>query len=266
MRDLKGVDEVLNYHIRPRTYPIAIRMCTAGEKIPQGAIIPSEDLGLKIHTCEGIAMVRYHGLTVAINKQNESCGFGALFLGFVPFKGEFLEGNIEFPPCTTKELRARVVQDMKANSLEYGKYEYILLAPLRKATFEPNLVVVYGNSAQVGRLVQSTVHETGEPLVSHFRGSGSCSNIIGRTMLGDKCTFVLPGMTELRTSGAMDYEVIFTMPLSRIESTLRGLEATHKMGYRYPLPPYLRMRDEIPEMQKYHEQFKKAMDYLWESE
>ena len=265
MIDLKQIDEALNFHIKLRTFPIAIRMCTSGEEIPQEAKLPLRDLGVKINTCEGIAMARYYGYTVAIRKEDENCSAGALFLGFLPFKRAHLEGNIQYPPCTTKEALAKNAQAMKNDSLEYGKYEYMLLAPLKNAAFEPHVILLYGNPAQIGRLVVGAFSQTGEPLVSRTRGSGSCSNIT-RTMIEDECTPNLPGLSDMRIAGCPDYEANFIMPLSKIEKTIEGLVATQKMGYRYPFAPYLKSRRQVefPEEEQFSIQFKKFLEGIWE--
>jgi hypothetical protein len=33
-----------------------------------------------------------------------------------------------------------------------------------------------------------------------------------------------------------DEEIAFTIPASRLDSVIRGLEATHQTGIRYPIP------------------------------
>lgn len=46
-----------------------------------------------------------------------------------------------------KEQAAAAIQNMP--KFEYGKYKNVIIAPLHRAAFEPHLVLVYGNPAQI---------------------------------------------------------------------------------------------------------------------
>ena len=59
--------------------------------------------------------------------------------------------------------------------LEAGKYEFMLAAPLDKASFKPDLIIVYGNPGQITKLVQAAVFKTGQALTAKEVGSGMCT-------------------------------------------------------------------------------------------
>jgi hypothetical protein len=46
----------------------------------------------------------------------------------------------------------------------------------------------------------------------------------------------------------------FSIPLSRVEEIVEGLEGTEKGGVRYPIPSFLRYTGEFPE------QYRKVVD------
>ena len=48
----------------------------------------------------------------------------------------------------------------------------VLFATLAEGLFEPDVVVIYGNTAQVVRLVQAWSFTTGEPVKASFIGRG----------------------------------------------------------------------------------------------
>lgn len=254
---LKWVNEVLNTCIRPHTFPVVVKMCHSAEEFPEKTRIPGRDLKTKIPLCQGISIARRYGWTIAIGKEDESCPFGALTLGFVPPRQGYLDGNVY--ALTTKEAAAKTARAL--SRLEYGKYAYLLAAPLHRATFEPDLIIVYGNPAQVGRLIQATLLSRGGTLVTPSTGGIACSSIIARTINEDECQYVVAGAGDRIFALTQDDEMAFTMPLSKVELTLQSLEESHKSGEaRYPTPSYLRFEPRLPD------RFYRLMDYLEEGE
>lgn len=243
--NLQDVNEALNFYVRPQTFPLAIRMCQSSEELPNKTRIPKRDLGISVTVCQGIAMARRYGWIIAIGKEDQSCPHGAFVLGFVPGKG-YLDGSYaETVGLDTRERFAKSAQAL--SRLEYGKYSYLLAAPLHTATFEPHFVLIYGNPAQVARLVQGAVALTGGALTSTAGGGIACSGLIARTMLTDQCQFILAGAGDRYFALTQDHELAFTMPMSKVESTIQGLETGQKSGqHRYPTPSFLRFEGQLP--------------------
>jgi uncharacterized protein (DUF169 family) len=63
--DIKTLDEALARHVRPATFPPAIRMLKAGEALPPKVKRPQADLGEQIAICQGFAMSRRYGWAMA---------------------------------------------------------------------------------------------------------------------------------------------------------------------------------------------------------
>lgn len=255
--DLKQVNEALNNYLRLQTFPVAIRLYQPGEQLPPKIRIPTRDLGLHTTFCQGIAMARRYGWTVAVGKEDQPCPFGALALGFVPPKQGYLNGSFdESHGYMEKEAAARAAQSF--DKLEYGKYDYMVVAPLHRVDFEPHVIVVYGNPAQVSRLVQGRLHEGGF-LTSTSVGGIACSSMIAHPMLADECQCVVAGAGDRYFALTQDDEMCFTMPISKVEKTIYGLEESHRSGTaRYPTLSFLRFEVKFPP------RFDKLMDFLKE--
>lgn len=257
MLDLKWVNDTLNTYIRPQTFPVAVKLCHSAEELPEKTRIPSRDLKIKIPLCQGISMARRYGWAIAIGKEDESCPFGALTLGFVPPRQDYLDGSAY--ALSTKEAAAKTANSL--SRLEYGKYAYLYATPLHRATLEPDLIIVYGNPAQVGRLIQATLLSRGGALVTPSVGGIACSSIIARTINEDECQYVVAGAGDRIFALTQDDEMAFTMPLSKVELTLKSLEESHKSGEaRYPTPSYLRFEPRFPDS------FYRLLDYLGKGE
>jgi len=137
-------------------------------------------------------------------------------------------------------------------TLEFGKYRYVLLAPLHNATFDPDIVAIYVNPAQAMRLTQAASGTPGQSesarqgVSAIASGFMDCGDIAARTFLTDECQVILPSGGDRIFGGTQDHEMIFTMPRSKVEGVLKGLEDTHKTGFRYPILTDLRHRPALP--------------------
>ncbi len=255
--DLKQVNESLNAYLKPGTYPLAVRMCTSEAEIPDKVRMPKRDLKIQVTVCQALSMARRYGWTLAIGEEDQQCPYGALALGFVRPKQAYLDGSFA-APTVSKEAVARTARAMP--KLEFSKYKYMLTAPLHAASFEPQLIVIYANPAQVARLIQSSLRDRGGELTSSTLGGIACSSIISRTILTDECQFVVAGAGDRYFGLSQDDEMTFTMPMSKVEMTIKALRESHESGqWRYPTPSYLRFHIELPP------RFYELMDFLKQS-
>ena len=140
----------------------------------------------------------------------------------------------------TKEEAGAEIQNMPR--LEYGKYNYILIAPVGMADFEPHLVLVYSSPGQIWALLAGYLSGTGKRKldVAPLRTGRGCTTYITRTIQTDEAQFALIGTGERRAGNARDDECAFSIPVSELESTIKGLEEGHKGDmFRYPLHAFL---------------------------
>jgi uncharacterized protein (DUF169 family) len=225
--DLKQVNETLNFYIRPQTFPLALRLCQSENELPEKVRMPVRDLGYQIALCQGVGLARRFGWTMAIGKEDQCCIGGAAAMGFIS----------EAPGL------APVGSD---KTLDFGKYSHLLIAPIHNATFEPDVVVIYGNSAQAMRLVQAASPAFGQGISAIASGTGDCGDIVARTSKSGECQFILPSGGDRVFGSTQDHEVIFSMPWDKVDAVMKGLEETHKAGFRYPILTDLRHRPALP--------------------
>ena len=243
--DLAKVNEALNLYIRPQTYPLVVKMCQSAEELPDKVRLPQRDLGTPITLCQGIGLARRYRWTIAIGKEDQSCPHAAFVLGFVPGKG-YLDGSCaEAIGLGPKERFAAIAQNV--SRFEYGKYSHALIAPIETANFDPDVIIIYGDPAQVARLVQGAVAIKGGALNSPTGGGVACSGLTARAMLTDECQFILAGAGDRYYALTQDHELAFSIPASKVELTIQGLEMGHKSGlHRYPTPSFLRLEKGLP--------------------
>jgi uncharacterized protein (DUF169 family) len=106
--------------------------------------------------------------------------------------------------------------------------------------------VVYGNSAQVMRLVNACLFEKGGSMRTETTGRGDCTELIIRSHRSKEPQFILPCYGDRIFGMTADDEMAFTFPFAMSEQVVKGLEGTHAGGVRYPIPVYLKYQAEFP--------------------
>ncbi|OLB94625.1 MAG: hypothetical protein AUH30_17260 [Candidatus Rokubacteria bacterium 13_1_40CM_68_15] len=245
MMDVKTADRELQTYIRPQTFPVAIRMLKPGEAIPDKAKRPARDFKKLSMNCQVIDMARRYGWTIALTREDHICSLGIAALGFekpthLHNSGTLCEGMY----TETKEAGQR--SEAAVDKFAHGEYYALLVAPLDRATFEPHVVCIYANPAQVMRLTQAALWRRGGKLTSAFGGRIDCSEIIVTTMRTDRPQVILPCSGDRIFGQTQDHEMAFTFPWAQMEEIVEGLRGTHAGGIRYPITQFMEYEAKLP--------------------
>ena len=243
--DLKSLDEKLSRFLRPATYPVALSMVADREELPP-ALAKAADRPSPMLVCQGVTLARRYGWKVCLTPQDMVCPLGALALGFAPPTDEFLSGHTGVPNWVCDDA-ARSVVAKAIPKLPHGRAGYMIAAPLAQADWEPQLIIVYGNPAQMVRLVQALVHHTGRPLNFSTMGGIGCATYISQALITGQYQLVPCGAGDRIFAMAQDDEMAFAIPYGEVDKLLSGLEFTDRAGLRYPVTPYLRFHTEMPD-------------------
>ncbi|MCL6559634.1 MAG: DUF169 domain-containing protein [Firmicutes bacterium] len=246
----KEAAAALEEHVRPASFPVAVKI-SEEESLPARARRPLKNLGHPATICQGISMARSIGWTVGFLKEDHACAPSFVVLGLAEEPEMVKSGDLVHPLYgETLESCARTQGMIPA--LPLGKARSIVVAPLAKAEFEPDVILVYGTPAQVARLIQGALYRRGGAVTSSFVGRNSCAGELVAPLLEQKCQVIVPGSGERLFALTQDHEMCFAIPRSCLEDVTAGLAATHKTGaMRFPTPfQGLRARPQYPE--KYH--------------
>lgn len=253
--DTKEFAEAIETYVRPATFPVAAKMLKPDEAVPERAKRPRRDLGIRIANCQAIAMARRYGWTIAVGEEDVNCPLTKTAFGFAPLTEFYSSGQLACGMYTeTAEAGART--EAATHKLAAGRYKHLLVAPVRNADFLPDAIVIYGNSAQVLRLVTGALWKRGGALTSTISGRVDCSDEIIATMMTGDYQVILPCYGDRVLGQTQDHEMAFSLPGSKMEELVAGLEGTQKGGIVYPIPTYLRYTPQYPE--KYYE-----LDKIW---
>jgi uncharacterized protein (DUF169 family) len=244
MIDLKKIEEELNMFVRPTSFPLAIKACKSLEDIPERAKRPKKDMGVRIPLCQGIGMSRKYGWTVAMAKEDVYCS-ALIAMGFHKTSDfsppDFYEkGKLCAGAFYTATEEAGAKTEEMTMKFAHNEYQCFIVSPLSRATFEPDVIVVYGDPAQTMRMGLGALHMKGGVLSATFSGRLGCTQLIVRPIKTGECQFILPGMGERMYAATQDHEMAFAIPKVKLDEFMDGLRGTHKGGLRYPIPTFLR--------------------------
>jgi len=213
--------------IRPATLPIAIKMLKSERDIPSDIKRPGRDFGIRLLPCQAFYLSRKHGIPVAMLREDfntEQCPVGSIAFGVAPPIDWWSRGNVAHE-VYTKTLKAAETMEKNLFRFKYGKYVGFVTAPLDKVNFDPDMILLYCNSAQAMSLVSASRYEDGLPLNTRISARAVCSDSVVQTIQTGRCHVSIPcgGDRALAFAGAE--EIVFTAPVNKLRTIIEGLES-----------------------------------------
>jgi uncharacterized protein (DUF169 family) len=238
--------------LRLKTFPLAVKFLKDKADLPEKTRRPSIALGKRVAICQGVTMARNYGWTVGLAKEDVVCVPAAIVFGFSDSSHpvDSLAGlfcNISF--SSTEDLARKEVSSM--SRFDNGEIDAIVLAPLERASFQPDTVLIYGNPAQIMRLTQAWSYMSGERVAGHFGGKVECDEYLIAPFKTQSARVIIPGNGERIFAGTQDDEVTFAFPAKFLAELGKALkEAGKAMGARYPVTPYQNFQPDFPKAHK----------------
>ncbi len=226
--------------LRPSSFPIAIKFVKDESEIPSYCKRPKSDLNIQTFICQTYKMVRSYGWTMAMTEKDCACRLARSIYGWDPMTEEEKNFGNQFSlGLYAKDLEtAKKWQEKMYLSKE--NYAGFIVSPLTRTKIEPDVIQIYCNPAQAMRLIQGYLYNKGGILEFTSGGRGaSCHEGVMKTIQTDEPQLVILGNGDRVWGGAEDSEVMFSIPKSKLEPVVGGLETTHKAGLRYPIPKYM---------------------------
>lgn len=247
MRQLKELETVLRDCIKPVTSPIAVRL-SKNEEIPAACKHPADKFGYAVALCQGFGLARRYGWSMAFDIHDMACGPSLSYFGFVEIPDFEKEGGLVHPMYAKTPEAGRRSENI-IDKLPAGSVETILIAPLERVQFSPDLIVVYGNAAQMARLTQGALYCQGGGIETVVAGRCACTAAIIAPYKKGDYNLILPDGGERIFALTQDDEMAFTIPFAKVPDLIEGIVATHQSGVaRYPYPVYgLRGEPKFPE-------------------
>jgi dephospho-CoA kinase len=218
--------------MRLKSFPVALKMLKKREELDRIAFMRKPNR--KMTLCQLITLVRNSDWTVgaeADDLQSPVCGS---IIGLNDTPEYHTDGTFRSIVWVKKKEEAKKYE-ASIQRLPLGQYEAVALAPLVYNPFEPDLVLIYANPAQMMLLINSLQVEDYEVLNFYCVGESSCSDAIARCTLTGKPSLTIPCFGERRYGHAQDDELVMAVPARMMDKALRGMETLYRRGVRYPI-------------------------------
>ena len=195
-------------------------------------------------------MARVYGWSVGLTRDDLVCVPGMLAFGFTPVADPILElAQLFCEVGFNRELGPTLKEVENLPRFAPEEIAAIYLAPLDRLGLEPDIVAVWGNPAQMMRLIQAANFSLGERVSVDFSGKVECASYLIAPYRTNKVTVTIPGMGDRIFSMTQDDEMVASFPAALLDAVLHGLqEAGRKIGARYPVTVYQNFTPAFPPM------------------
>ncbi len=254
MGNYEKLDNQLNKYLRLATFPVAVKLLQDPKEVENIKFLKKPEN--KLVVCQIFSYSRYYGWTMLCTKEDNLCPLAGISLGFEESHGLFEEGAFFIGRYNeTKEAAKKTTATIP--KIPFGRYNAILSGALRRVDFKPDLILIWGNSAQMMRIIQGYLWKKGGRISMSTFCDGVCADTISNAMLTGDLQIAFPCLGDRRYGNATDSDLIASIPFGIIEEIIKGMEETHKAGTRYPIPYQISEPEFFIELKKQLEKVKK---------
>jgi len=219
--------------LKLRTYPVAYkRLADAGEL---DHIRKVRRLDRFFLFCQLPGLVRTRGWTMGATSEDNINTRCARLHGLADATSESMaeeSASLSTTWFATPEQAMKQQQDYP----RVPKGEAIVLAPLASGKFDPDVVLIYGNPAQLMMVLCGLQKIDYEQFHFTFIGEGACSDSLGKCYATGKPALALPCFGERRFGEVLDEEMVLGLPPDMVQTALEGMKRLSAVGLRLPIP------------------------------
>jgi uncharacterized protein (DUF169 family) len=241
MEKWRNIGKELEEILRPQTYPLAIKLVKDESEFSEKTRRPEK----KIAICQALNLSRRFGWTMGITEEDSACPGASFAYGWKElidkslFEFFFLQAGYAADEDGAKTILENV------DHLEQGRFRGLVVSPLTRTKIIPDVILVYGNPAQIMRLLQGAMNIEGKKLKCELGGiMASCTSGILRTFNTREYQLVVPGNGDRVFAGANDDEILFAIPSSKAEEIINGMR--QQRFAKYPIPVSMQMPPSFP--------------------
>jgi uncharacterized protein (DUF169 family) len=232
MHDWAGLGTELENTLRLKTKIIAYRRLEKAEELDTIKNVIRLDRFFTF--CQVPFMVRVNGITVGITKENKILDRCSRIFGLRQATEKSM--NAEAAMLSTTWFRSP--EEALQQQGDYYRIPVggaIVLAPLTKQKFDPEVLLVYGNPAQIMMILCGLQKVKYERFSFSFIGEGACSDSLAQCYITGKPSVSIPCSGERSMGGVSDDEIVVALPPGELERAISGLKELAKIGRKYPI-------------------------------
>jgi uncharacterized protein (DUF169 family) len=229
--DWAGLTQQMECLLRLKAGPVAYKRL---EKVAELEKIPEVvRLDRRASFCQVPAMVRTIGMTVGATRDNfgDRC---ARINGLAPTTEKQVAWETEGFANTWFANVGEARKQMAVYPL-VPPGEAIVLAPLAAGKFDPDVILIYANPAQMMLLMNGLQFKDYQRFQFFFIGEGSCADGLAQCYTTGKPALAIPCMGERAFGAVTDDEMVMALPPGMMAKAVEGLQALKARGIGYPI-------------------------------
>jgi uncharacterized protein (DUF169 family) len=201
--------------------------------------------------CQIPALVRVYGWTIGVTQDDQMNARCKNFCGL----NEATEEGIWIEAAVMATTWMPSHEESLKQQADYPRMpagETIVLSPLIEGKFAPEVILLYGNVAQIMMLMCGLQKRKYENFSFSFLGEGDCTNSLARCYSTKKVSLGLGCYGERSMGQMMDGEIILAIPPEEMERAVLGLRDLAEIGFQYPLRIIGAGHDPSPELAEFY--------------
>lgn len=231
MTDWAGLTHEIERFLHLRTYPVAYKKLDKAEQLRD---IPDvRRLNRNLTFCQVPTLVRRGGWTVGVTRENlgERCARLNGLAATTEEEKSHEATNFASTWYATEEEARKQMEDYPL--IPPG--EAVVLAPLAAEKFDPDVVLIYGNPAQLMLLMNALQFRKHQRFQFHFIGEGACADSLAQCYTSGQPALAIPCYGERRFGSVTEDELVLAVPPGMMARAVDGLQGLWQRGLRYPI-------------------------------
>ena len=235
--------------LRLRTEPIAFRRLEKAEDLDKIANVVRVKRGFTF--CQVPFLVRVLGQTVGITKEDPIGDRCTRLHGLREATEKSMQSEAAMLSTTWfASPEEALKQQRETPRVPVG--EAIVAAPLGKEKFEPEVVLIYGNPAQVMMILCGLQKEKYERFQFFFIGEGACADSLAQCYISGKPSLAIPCYGERAMGQVADDEIVIALPPGELKRAVSGMKKLAKIGFKYPIAFIGGLADPTPVLAQFY--------------
>lgn len=235
----REIGRTLENLLRPHTYPLAVKLVKDETEFPDKTRRPEKKLAI----CQALTMGRRYGWTMGLTESDCSCPGASIAYGWTGSMDEEALAQFFLDAGYASDERGAKTIVKNMDHLEPGSYQGVVISPLTRTKVIPDVILVYGNPAQIMRLIQGAMYKEGEKLKCELAGlTASCTGGIIRAFNTGEFQVVVPGNGDRLFAATYDDEMLFAIPASKATDIVNNMKAQRLAKYpvrtTMAMPPF----------------------------
>jgi dephospho-CoA kinase len=231
-RDWEKLIRRMDLLMRLKAFPVAFKLLEEKDSLKEIPFL--RRLQHKSTLCQLINIVRNFDWTVGADVNDLISPMCPSIIGLSDLPKFITDGTFR-SIVWTKNRADGEKYEKSIPRIPVGKYQAVAMAPLVYNPFDPDIVLIYANPAQMMLLINSIQHEKYEVMEFYCVGETSCADAIARCYLSGKPSLTIPCYGERRYGHTQDDELVMAIPAGMMDQALSGMEALYRKGIRYPI-------------------------------